>query len=222
MTARVLIVDDHALVAVGLRIALAERGWTVETTPVLTADEIINHVRRFTPDCVLLDIRLAPDLIGTDLIAPLRAMGAEVVMLTGETDPGVLACVLEAGAAGWIGKHARLEHVEATLRDVVAGVPLIGRAVREAMLDELRCQRAERRHALAGFEQLTARERDVLAALAEGLCAEQIATSRYVALTTVRSQIRSVLNKLGVRSQLAAVAHANRAGWTPTGAPAAV
>jgi DNA-binding NarL/FixJ family response regulator len=131
-------------------------------------------------------------------------------MLTAETQPTVLATALEAGAAGWIGKHATLDEVEATLGDVLAGVPLIGRGRREAMLDELRSQRADRRHALSPFEQLTIRERDVLAALLDGLSAEEIAARRYVALSTVRSQIRSVLHKLGARSQLAAVAHATR------------
>jgi DNA-binding CsgD family transcriptional regulator len=61
------------------------------------------------------------------------------------------------------------------------------------------------------------RERDMLAALLDGLSAEEIADTQYVALTTVRSQIRAVLQKLGVRSQLAAIAHANRVGWTPEG-----
>ena len=57
------------------------------------------------------------------------------------------------------------------------------------------------------------RECEVLAALIDGLSAEEIAETQYVALTTVRSQIRAVLQKLGVRSQLAAVAQANRVGW---------
>jgi DNA-binding NarL/FixJ family response regulator len=62
---------------------------------------------------------------------------------------------------------------------------------------------------------LTSREQRVLAGLVDGLSAEQIAEEHFVALTTVRSQIRSILQKLGVRSQLAAVAMANRSGWTP-------
>jgi DNA-binding NarL/FixJ family response regulator len=82
------------------------------------------------------------------------------------------------------------------------------------MLDELRIERAGLRRALSPFERLTARERKVLAALVEGLSAEEIAESHFVSLTTVRSQIRAVLQKLGVRSQLAAVAYANRVGWT--------
>ena len=55
----------------------------------------------------------------------------------------------------------------------------------------------------------------MLGALVDGLSAEEIAEAHFVAVTTVRSQVRGILQKLGVRSQLAAVATANRAGWTP-------
>ena len=83
------------------------------------------------------------------------------------------------------------------------------------MLDELRIERASVRKSLSPFERLTTRESPVLSALIDGLSGEEIAEAHFVALTTVRSQIRSLLQKLGVRSQLAAVAHANRAGWKP-------
>ncbi len=215
MNGRVLIVEDHALVAIGLQLALTARGWEVEITDGPTAGDIIEHARRFEPQCALMDIGLRGEVgSGIELIAPVRATGAEVVMLTAETRRGVLAACLEAGAAGWIGKDTFLDDVVSTLNDVLAGTPLIGCAVREAMLDELRIERAGLRRALSPFEQLTQREREVLAALVEGLSAEEIAETRFVALTTVRSQIRAVLRKLGVRSQLAAVAQANRVGWS--------
>jgi two-component system, NarL family, nitrate/nitrite response regulator NarL len=216
MTGRLLIVEDHALVAVGLQLALTARGWDVEITDGPTAAAVIDHAQRFQPQCVLLDIRLGAEVgSGIDLIAPLRATGAEVVMLTAETRRAVLAACLEEGAAGWICKDAFLDEVVATLGDVLAGTPLIGRATRETLVDELRIERASMRKALSPFERLTLRERRVLAALVDGLSAEEIAEAHFVALTTVRSQIRAVLQKLGVRSQLAAVAHANRVGWKP-------
>jgi DNA-binding NarL/FixJ family response regulator len=218
---RVLVVEDHALVAIGLQVALSARGWVVETTDGPTAADVVEHATRFQPRSVLLDICLGPGVgCGIDLIAPLRATGADIVMLTAETDQAVLASCLEAGAAGWIGKHASLDAVESALGDVGEGVPLIGRAAREALLAELHQHRSTRRRALSPFEQLSAREREVLGALVDGLSAEEIADSRYVALTTVRSQIRAVLRKLGVSSQLAAVAQANRVGWTPDRAAA--
>jgi DNA-binding NarL/FixJ family response regulator len=163
---------------------------------------------------VLLDIRLGGTVgNGIDLIGPLVATGAAVVMLTAETRRSMLASCVEAGAAGWLGKDVFLDDMEATLRDVLDGSPLIGRADREALLDELRIERASLVRALSPFERLTLREREVLAALVDGLSAEEIAETQFVALTTVRSQIRAVLQKLGVRSQLAAVAAANRVGW---------
>ena len=75
-----------------------------------------------------------------------------------------------------------------------------------ALLDELRLDRASTSRAHATFERLTNHEALVLGSLIDGLSAEEIAESHFVALTTVRSQIRAVLQKLGVRSQLAAVA----------------
>lgn len=214
MTPRILIVEDHALVAVSLQLALGARGWEVQTTDGPGAGDVILLARHFQPDCVLLDIGLG-EVVGTgiDLIAPLRVTGAEVVMLTAETRRSVLARCLEQGAAGWIGKDTLLDEVVARLTDVLSGTALVGRATREAMLEELRIERDGQRRALSPFELLTHRERAVLGALVDGLAAEEIAEAHYVSLATVRSQIRGVLQKLGVRSQLAAVAYANRVGW---------
>ena len=216
MTHRVLIVDDHPLIAIGLQLELAARGWDVETTSGPTAAAVIDHARAFQPECVVLDIHLGSAVgSGVDLIAPLRQTGACVVMLTGETERAVLAACLEAGALGWISKSAFLVEVVASIEDALAGQSLIGRASREAMLDELRTERNRVRSALSPFEALTRREQRVLGALMDGMSAEEIAEADFVALTTIRSQIRAVLHKLGVRSQLAAVAKANRAGWQP-------
>lgn len=216
MTTRVLIVEDHSLVAIGLQLALSARGWTVDSTDGPTAADVIERARAFEPQCVLLDVNLGERVgSGIDLVAPLRGTGAEVVMLTAETRRTVLASCLERGAAGWIGKDAFLDEVVAAISAVLDGTPLIGQTVRETMIDELRIERAGMRKALTPFERLTSRESAVLAALVDGMSAEEIADANFVALTTVRSQIRSVLQKLGVRSQLAAVAHANRVGWRP-------
>ena len=197
--------------------ALSARGWDVEITDGPAASDVIEHARRFQPQCVLLDIRLGEAAgSGIDLIAPMRAAGAVVVMLTAETRRGVLASCLEQGAAGWIGKHTFLDDAVAAVEGALTGTPLVGCATREAMLDELRIERAGLRRALSSFEQLTMRESKVLAALVDGCAAEEIAETQFVALTTVRTQIRAILRKLGVRSQLAAVAYVNRMGWTPT------
>ncbi len=210
MSGRVLVVEDHALVAIGLKLALSARSWAVETISGPTAPDVIAHAYRFEPQCVLLDIHIGGGVgSGIDLIGPLLLTGAQVVMLTAETRRMVLAECVEAGAAGWIGKGAVLDEVDSTLRHVVAGGTVMGRADRAALLDELRLDRAGTLRASATFERLTHREALVLGALIDGLSAEEIAAAHFVALTTVRSQIRAVLQKLGVRSQLAAVAVAS-------------
>ncbi len=223
MSGRVLVVEDHLLIAISLQLALSARGWEVEITDGPTVADVIEHARRFQPQCVLLDINLGEGIgSGIDLVAPLLATGAQVVMLTAETRRTVLAACLQEGAAGWVGKDTFPDEVVGALTDVLAGRPLIGCTARETLIDELRIERAGVRKALTPFERLTTREREVLGGLVDGLSAEEIADTQYVALTTVRSQIRSVLQKLGVRSQLAAVAQANRVGWKPDGVELAV
>jgi len=81
------------------------------------------------------------------------------------------------------------------------------------LLEHLRVERIRIIRTRARFDELTTREALVLAALAEGLSADEIAERHYVTLNTVRSQIRAVLQKLGVNSQLAAVAIADRHRW---------
>jgi two-component system, NarL family, nitrate/nitrite response regulator NarL len=207
---RVLVVEEHALVAAGLRLALSQRSWHVETSDGPRAEDVIDHAQAFRPQCVLLDIHLRNGIgSGIDLIRPLVSTGSQVVMLTAERRRSVLAECLEAGAAGWIGIDAGLDEVDSTLGLVVEGRPIIGRTARAELLERLRTERADALRAQATFEQLTQREALVLAAMMEGLNAEEIAQSHFVAVTTVRSQIRSVLQKLGVRSQLAAVALAD-------------
>lgn len=215
MNRRVLIVDDHPLLGIGMRMALEARGWDVEVADSVDREVALDHASRWKPVCVLLDLNLGtPVASGLDLVAPLTAGGSKVVMLTAEVRPSRLAACLEAGAVCWIGKDAFLDEVEATLEEVLAGRSPVGCSWREAMLANLRSERAEASRAQAVFDTLTDRERSVLRALMGGMSADEIADESCVALSTVRSQIRAILRKLGVRSQLAAVATAHRAGWS--------
>jgi DNA-binding NarL/FixJ family response regulator len=146
---------------------------------------------------------------GLDLIRPLTATGAAVIMLTAERRRAALAEYLEQGAVGWVGKDAELDEVDSTVGRALSGQMIIGRTERAELLERLRLEREQSSREHAIFERLTEREACVLAALTDGLSAEQIAEENFVSLATVRSQIRAVLQKLGVRSQLAAVAIAS-------------
>ena len=210
MSRRVLVVEDQALMAMGLQLALSGRCWDVETISGPTAAHVIAHAERFQPQIVLLDLHLGGGIgNGVELIEPLLSTGAQVVMLTAESRRMVLAECIEAGAIGWIGKGAMLDELDSTLSHVLNGGTIIGRGDRAALLNELRVERSGAIRAHATFERLTQREALVLGALIDGLNADEIAETHFVALTTVRSQIRAVLQKLGVRSQLAAVAVAS-------------
>lgn len=207
---RLLVVAEHALMATGLKLALSQRRWRVETNNAATADDVVDHARRFEPNCVLLDTQLRNGVgSAIALIEPLTESGAHVVMLTAERRRTVLAECLEAGAIGWIGVQTPLDQVNSALERVRSGAAIVGRTERAELLEHLRLERARSTRIQATFEQLTQREARVLAALADGLSAEEIAREHFVAMTTVRSQIRAVLQKLGVRSQLAAVALAD-------------
>ncbi len=195
------------MIAYGLQLALSTMEWNVATSEGPLAADVVEHARRFRPDCVLLGIHHRNGIgSGIDLIEPLRCEGALVVMFTAERRRTVLAECIDAGAAGWISKGAALDEVDAALDQLFASGSLVGPSVRASLHDALREQRERERRVHETFDGLTEREALVLAALADGLCAEEIAREHFVAMTTIRSQIRAVLQKLGVRSQLAAVA----------------
>jgi two-component system nitrate/nitrite response regulator NarL len=207
---RVLVVHSHAVVGTGLQLALSGRSWEVEATSGPTPTDITDAAHRFRAECVLIDVHLHHrDGGGLNLIAPLVSEGAQVVMLTAERRRVTLAECLEAGAAGWIGLDSGLDEVDLALQDVMAGRPIIGRSQRAGLLDLLRAERSAAQRASAIFEQLTPREVGVLVALTDGLSADEIAREHFVSVATIRTQIRSVLQKLEVRTQLAAVAIAD-------------
>jgi DNA-binding NarL/FixJ family response regulator len=212
----VLIVEDHGLLAESLLLALRAEGLDAERVAPVTIDGILSEARRLSPTVVLLDLDLGGEIgSSVGLIPPLQELGAQVVMVTGITDPARLAECLEAGATGLIDKTTSFDQLVDSVREVAELGTIVSPTRREALLAELRRQRRDDQRRREPFERLTPREREVFAALMDGKPAEVIATESFVSLATVRSQIRTILLKLGVNSQLAAVALVRRNGWTP-------
>ena len=122
LSTRVLIVDDHELLATSLAMALRQQGMEVDIIVGPRVDDVLDAARRLAPVLVLLDLDLGPGLgSGVDLIPPLRAAGGRVVMMTGIVEPARLAACVEAGAIGVVGKAAGFgELVEAVRRRGVA------------------------------------------------------------------------------------------------------
>ncbi len=209
----VLIIEDHALLAQTLVIALNAEGCRAQVADLLGPATLLQQVRAQRPTVVLLDLDLGAFGDGVDLVQPLTDLGARVLVVSGTTDRLRLAETVERGAAGFLSKQAPFEQLLSTVLDVVAHRPVLSTERRYELMAELRSARAARSRDLAPFEALTPREREVLAAVAQGQRAETIATAAVVSEATVRSQIRCVLAKLGVNSQLEAVALAWAVGW---------
>jgi DNA-binding NarL/FixJ family response regulator len=211
---RVLLVDDHALLAQTLALELRHAGCQVHVVDTPSHARVLAAADAFRADVVLLDLYLGRD-VGTSvpLIAPLAAGGAEVVVLTGMTDEMMYAACIDAGATGVLSKEADFDGVLRAVLLAATHERVQPAHERDRLLERLRLARREERERLTRFERLTGRERAVLAALMDGRSAAEIAEDSYVSLATVRSQIRAILQKLDVTSQLAAVAAAHHAGW---------
>ena len=212
---RLLIVEDHELLAGTLAVVLRQRGLEVHTANGPTVEAVIEAARQLEPALVLLDLDLGAGMgSGLDLVHPLSDLGTRVVMMTGIQDRARLGACVEAGAVGIVSKTAAFDQLVDTVERAAHGETVMGEPERAALLDELAAHRRADAARLRGFATLSPRERSVLAGLVAGESPEAIARRSYVSLATVRSHIRSILLKLGVNSQLAAVAMARVAGWS--------
>jgi DNA-binding NarL/FixJ family response regulator len=211
----VVIVEDHILLAETLRGTLATRGITADIAEPAPAEQLAGNLLDLHPSAVLLDLDLGGYGDSTDVIGPLARHGVRTLVVTGTSDRERLALAFEAGAAGFHAKADGIEPLVVMTQAALAGVVLDER-LRHDLRTELTRIRAARAAAFAPFQQLTEREQDTLIALSNGMAVHRIATEWVVSETTVRTHVRSVLAKLGVPSQLAAVALALRSGWLTT------
>ncbi len=218
---RLLLVDDHRLLVETLQMSLGAAGFEAFISPCNTFDEVLAEAAAVRPTLVVLDLDLQGAGYGYDLIGPVRELGADVLILTGTTDRMELARCLEAGALGIASKANGFTGVLDQVRRAADGETVTSITERTQLLSDLLAHRRAAEKRMAPFEALSARERDVLHQIVDGQQAAAIAKASYVSLATVRTQIRSILLKLDVTSQVAAVALARQNGWfdTPTTAP---
>jgi len=204
---RVLVVDDHDLVAESLTRSLNAEPDLVVVGTAQSKQRALEAARELRPDVVVMDYRL-PDGTGAEATALIKAElpATEVVVLTGAASGASLADALEAGCSGFVAKEGRFEELVHTIRAVVAGevrVPL-------GLVEDLAAHLRPRSAGLGA--DLTPREREVLALLAVGSSTSQIVDALTVSIHTVRNHIRNILTKLNARSRLEAVAIATRIG----------
>lgn len=216
---RIVIVEDHLLFAESLDLALSVDGYDVRRVDIPedagATNALITAVLRLRPRIVLLDLDLAAFGDGVRLIGPLTKAGVAVVVVTASPDRSRWGEALRYGARATLSKSQPLNDILSTVRRINAGQPVMSREEREELLRLWHDQRAETEAIQQRFAQLTAREAQVLAHLMLGHTVHDIAVAGFVSEATVRTQVKSVLAKLGVSSQLAAVGLAHQIGWRP-------
>jgi two-component system, NarL family, nitrate/nitrite response regulator NarL len=208
----VLIVDDHALLGTTLTIAL--RAYQVvahHATEPFTPDGIRKTAAPLEPGLALVDVDLGAGAAGrtrsgVDLVPEFIDLGWRVLMFTGSCREVDVAAAVAAGAVGWLRKTTPFDELLRAVLAATDGEPVMAEQDRQRLIQLHYAELARRRSRRAGLDQLTAREREVLADLVAGKRAAAIAEESVVSLATVRAQIRSILAKLGVSSQLEAVA----------------
>ncbi len=212
--AHVVLVDDHQLLAESLRLALVVEGLEATTLAPTSPQDVLDGVEAAAPDLVLLDLDLGPGVgDGSLLVTPLVAAGRRVLVVSASTDVEQVARALESGAVGVVRKDVAFDVLLDGVLAAARGEEVTTPAAREALLARARALRGERTRAWAPFAELSRREAEVLRALARGTGVASLAADWHVSEATVRSQVRAILTKLGVSSQLEAVARAHESGW---------
>ncbi|WP_299538763.1 response regulator transcription factor [uncultured Streptomyces sp.] len=204
---RIQVVEDHDMVAEAICLALDRSPDLQVVGRAASLAAALAEAKRCEPDVVLMDRRL-PDGDGIDAIADLLALlpDVRVLILAAEGSGSVAARVAETGGAGLILKASGLRELEDAVRRVAAGEVVFSQDFLGDVLERLTGR------APAPGANLTPREREALHLLAEGRNTAEISELLGVALNTGRNHVQRVLEKLGARSQLEAVAIARREG----------
>ena len=212
-----LIIDDHVLFAESLELALSVEGYDVRRLELPEEGGSMATLRslalRASPRTVLLDLDLGRFGDGVNLVAPLAKAGINVVVLTASEELGRWGGCMRLGARRVLPKSGALQQALSTVRRLNQGLPVMNREELELLLDAWSRERRAHDDLRRRLDLLTPRERQVLAALIEGRTVRAIAQDSVVSEATVRTQVKSILNKLEVSSQLAAVGMANQVGW---------
>ncbi|HEX9889215.1 MAG TPA: response regulator transcription factor [Nitriliruptorales bacterium] len=203
---RVLIVDDHVMVAQGLSEVLGAEGDIEVVGQARSVQEAELGARRFEPDVIVMDYRL-PDGDGAQATSRIRSQQPDIaiVMVTASDHDTVLAAAIEAGCTGYVTKDRAAQEVVTAVRAASRGEVTVPAAMLAKLLPRMRSPRSS-------VGALSPRELEVLGLLAQGLSNRAIADQLVVSISTVRNHVQNVITKLGVHSKLEAVTTAMRQG----------
>ncbi|MEU6645172.1 response regulator transcription factor [Saccharomonospora sp. NPDC046836] len=214
---RVLVAEDDDL----LRSSLCE---LVSSDPALVlvgeardGEDAIEAVHRLRPDIVLMDIRMPvlDGLAATRAVCTSASTARVLILTTFDVDEYVYEA-LRAGASGFLLKNASPYEIFRAIRTVHEGHALLSPEVTGRVIAEFAARRSRQEPALARFARLTDRERDVVAAIAEGMSNEEIAGALFLSRATVKTYLSRLFDKVGVRDRTQLVILAYESGFVDT------
>lgn len=209
MTHRILVVDDHEVVRLGLRTLLSNQPDFAVVDEAASAGEAVEKTLLHRPDVVIMDIRLS----GTSGIEACREIkeqlpSVEVIMLTSYAEDELLFEAISAGAAGYVLKQVGGEQLVHAIRRIAEGDALLDPAVTQSVLARVR--QATRQEQAAAFKDLTDQELRVLGLVSKGYTNKEIAKELFLGEGTVRNYVSSILSKLDLTNRAEAAAYAVR------------
>jgi two-component system, NarL family, nitrate/nitrite response regulator NarL len=212
---RILLVDDHKLVCTGVRMLLESHPELEVVGEAYCRADALAMTTREQPDLIVLDLDLGGDM-ALDCIPDLLAAanGARVLVLTGMLDPDLHRRAVCLGAMGLVLKETAADVLLQAIEKVSAGEVWIQRSMMAEVLKDLvhKVRYQEPDPEAAKIAKLTAREREVIALVGEGLRNQQIADRLYISETTVRHHLNAIFTKVKVPDRLALVIYAYRHG----------
>ncbi len=204
---RIVIVDDHEVVRLGLRSLLEHHPQFEVVGEAGNAKDAVEMVGQIKPDIVLMDIRL-PGTSGIEACEEITRNypDTRVVMLTSYAEDEMLFSAIRAGASGYVLKQIASDDLIRALEAVGRGEALLDPAVTQRVFQEVR--RAVKEEEASAFANLSQQERHVLLLVSEGKTNREIAKSLFLGEGTVRNYVSSILSKLGVSNRAEAAAYA--------------
>lgn len=214
---RVVLADDQAVVRMGLRV-LIDREQDMEVVgEAENGNEALDQLRKTEPDVLLLDIRM-PGMGGLETLSaigqsPELARTRVIVVTTFEIDEYVFHA-LQAGASGFIVKDAAPAELVRAIRVVDSGEALLSPSVTKRVITQFGQQPANLGTPVPGMDELTERERELVAWVATGRSNDEIARELFISPATVRTHIGRAMIKLHARDRAQLVVFAVQAGLT--------
>lgn len=217
---RVLLVDDHSLFREGLARILSDAPEIQIVAGVSSGEEAFAQISGLKPDLLLMDVNM-PGWGGVETARRVHHAFPElrVLMLTVSEREGDLFDAIRAGARGYMLKNARSAELTDAIQRVHAGEAIIAPVMAAKLLDEFAAQSAAK-SVPAGWDgeaELSERERQVLTMVAQGMSNKEIGAALALSPHTVKAHLRTILDKLHLRSRAEAAAWAVRRGISPSG-----